>query len=155
MSTQKGKLITIVFCLCLILINGVAQTTTQRSLLLVCSADSTLLSLSITDARKIFLGIPTVLDNVRLVPLLNTSDALLTEVFLQKIIFMSKRDYEQQLVSRVFRLGGKRPSEYENISELINELLKTPGSLSFMWSDQIENYKDLKSLRVVWSNSNN
>lgn len=155
MNEHRGKIIAIVFFLCLIFINGAAQTTTQRSLLLVCSADSTLSSLSITDARKIFLGIPTVLDNIRLVPLLNTSDALLTEVFLQKIIFMSKRDYEQQLVSRVFRLGGKRPSEYENIPELINELLSTPGSVSFMWSDEVENYKDLKSLRVVWSNSNN
>ena len=154
MKKHPGKIIPIVICLCLIFVDGMAQTT-QRSLLLVCSADSSLSSLSITDARKIFLGIPTVLDNVRLVPLLNTSDTLLAEVFLQKIIFMSRRDYEQQLLSRVFRLGGKRPSEYENISELTDVLLNTPGSISFMWSDQVADHKDLKSLRVVWSNSNN
>ena len=151
MNKLPGKIIPIVICLCLMSNYAVPQTT-QRSLLLVCSADSTLSSLSNEDIRKIFLGVPVEKDGVRITPLLNTSDSHLTEVFLQKVIFMSKPDYERQLLSRVFRLGGKRPPEYENISELINELHKSPGSVAFMWSDQVGDHNNLKSIGVVWTN---
>ena len=154
MNKHPGKIIPIVIYLCLMSHYAMPQTA-QRSLLLVCSADSTLSSLSNEDIRKVFLGVPVEKDGVRITPLLNTSDSHMTEVFLQKIIFMSRPDYERQLLSRVFRLGGKRPPEYENIPELINALHRSPGSVAFMWSDQVESYKDLKSLRVVWSNSNN
>ncbi|MCL5669464.1 MAG: hypothetical protein M1392_05745 [Gammaproteobacteria bacterium] len=47
-------------------------------------------------------------DGVQLVPLLNTGDPMLYEVFLQKVIFLSARNYERQVLSRVFRMGGRR-----------------------------------------------
>ena len=154
MNKQHRKIIAFMICLSLISIYGATQTK-GRSLLLVCSSDSTLSSLSNSDVRKVFLGIPTKIDGVWLKPLLNASDSLLTEVFLQKIIFMSNPDYERQLISRVFRSGGTRPPEYENILELVNELRRLPGSVSFMWSDQVENNFGLKTLSVLWANSSN
>ena len=78
----------------------------------------------------------------------------MTEVFLQKIIFMSKRDYERQLVSRVFRTGGQRPAAYDNADELVEKLLGTPGSVSFMWATQLEQHEDLKSLGILWARPN-
>jgi len=103
----------------------------------------------------LFLGVPMTKDKVRLRPLLNTSDRLATDVFLQQIIFMSKREYERQLLSRVFRLGDQRPPEYENIDALLNALLDTPGSVSYMWSEQFGHQSGLKSLGVLWTDSNN
>jgi hypothetical protein len=87
--------------------------------------------------------------------MLNASDPRATEVFLQQIIFMSKRQYERQLLSRVFRLGDQRPPEYEDIDMLARALLDTPDSLSYMWSDQLEHKTGLKALSVLWTDSNN
>jgi len=156
MQMKEKKLRTLILCLCLTLIcsSNNAQTT-QRSLLLVSSENAELESLSHADVRKLFLGVPMTNDQVRLKPLLNASDPLITEVFLQQIVFMSKRQYERQLLSRVFRLGDQRPPEYENIEMLAKALLDTPGSLSYMWSEQLEHQTGLKSLGVLWTDSNN
>jgi hypothetical protein len=134
---------------------GATSQTTQRSLLLVCSDNATLESLSHADVRKLFLGVPITKNQIRLKPLLNASDSLVTEVFLQQIVFMSKREYQRQLLSRVFRLGDQRPPEYENVDDLAKALLDTPGSVSYMWSEQLEHRTGLKSLGVLWTDSNN
>jgi len=154
MRMKEGKAKTLFMCLCLICIGSTAQMT-QRSLLLVCSDNSTLEPLSHAEARKLFLGVPITKSQIRLKPLLNVSDPLITEVFLQQIVFMSKRQYERQLLSRVFRLGDQRPPEYENIDMLAKALLDTPGSMSYMWSEQLEHQSGLKSLGVLWTDSNN
>ena len=66
---------------------------------------------------------------------------------------MSKRKYERQLVSRVFRLGGERPPVYTNIPELIDELRQVPESLTYMWSDQLAHADGVKSIGVLWESS--
>lgn len=156
MRMKEGKLRTLFLCLCLCLIciSSTAQTT-QRSLLLVCSDNATLESLSHAEVRKLFLGVPITKNQIRLKPLLNASDSLVTEVFLQQIVFMSKREYERQLLSRVFRLGDQRPPEYEDIDILAKAMRDTQGSVSYMWSEQLEHQTGLKSLGVLWTNSNN
>jgi len=156
MRMKEGNLRNLFLCLCLslICISSTAQTT-QRSLLLVCSDNANLESLSHADVRKLFLGVPLIVDQVRLKPILNASDPLATDVFLQKVIFMSRRQYERQLLSRVFRLGDQRPPEYEDIDLLAKALLDTPDSLSYMWSEQLEHLTGLKSLGILWSDSKN
>ena len=156
MRMTVGKLRPLILCLCLSLIcvSSTAQTV-QRSLLLVCSDNAKLESLSHADVRKLFLGVPLIVDQVRLKPILNANDPLATDVFLQKVIFMSRRQYERQLLSRVFRLGDQRPPEYEDIDLLAKALLDTPDSLSYMWSEQLEHLTGLKSLGVLWTDSNN
>jgi len=156
MPMKEETLRNLFLCLCLslICISSTAQTT-QRSLLLVCSDNVKLESLSHADVRRLFLGVPMFIDKLRLRPMLNASDPLATDVFLQQIIFMSKRQYERQLLSRVFRLGDQRPPEYEDIDMLAKALLDTPGSLSYMWSDQLEHKTGLMSLSVLWTDSHN
>ena len=156
MPMKEETLRNLFLCLCLslICISSTAQTT-QRSLLLVCSDNVKLESLSHADVRRLFLGVPMFIDKLRLRPMLNASDPLATDVFLQQIIFMSKRGYERQLVSRVFRLGDQRPPKYDNIDTLVKELLNTPGSVSYMWSGQFDDQAGLKSLGVLWTDSNN
>ena len=143
------KTITLLVCLCLISISSATQPT-QRRLLLICGSESTISSLSHKEVRKLFLGVPIVKDGVRLIPLRNASDPLIEEVFLQKMIFLSKRSYERQLLSRVFRVGGVRPKVFENLPELIDKLRQTPGALTYMWSVQDAHADDLKSIGVLW-----
>jgi hypothetical protein len=153
-TVKNTKLITLLSCLCLVCSGSTAQTT-QRSLLLVCSDDSILESLSLAEVRKIFLGVPVTKEEVRIRPYLNSTDPLATNVFLQQVVFMSEREYKRQLLSRVFRLGDLRPPEYDDLELLIDDLRNTPGSLSFIWSDEFESHAGLKVLSVLWTSSNN
>jgi len=146
-KTQARILFLLVF-LCLININSSA--TTQRSLLLVCDSNSTLSYLSPTEIRKLFLNVPVVKDGVQIKPLLNFSDPLISDVFLQNVIFMSKRSYERKLLSHIFRHGGKSIPTYSSIPELKAELHLVPEAVTYMWSDQVEHDNSVKSLGVLW-----
>jgi len=152
MQIREAIRYTLLICLFLIY-SGTGAQSTQRSLLLVCRDNTTLESLTHAEVRKLFLGVPVTKTQMRLKPLVNASDQLVTEVFLQQVIFMSKREYERQLLSRVFRLGDQRPPVYEDTDLLVEALLDTPGSVSFMWSEQVERQKGLKTLSVLWTDS--
>jgi hypothetical protein len=154
--TQARILFLLIF-LCLISIHSSAtnnSATTLRRLLLVCDANSTLSYLSPTETRKLFLNVPIVKDGVLLKPLLNESDPLATEVFLQNVIFLTNRSYKNKLLSRIFRYGGKNIPIYSKISELKLELHLSLEAITFMWSDQVEDDNSLKSLGVLWESSN-
>ena len=138
--------------LCLTFLVCSAQTT-QRSLLLVAAGDHGLGAVTHAELRKVFLGVPVTRDNVRLKPLLNSTDPLATSIFLQQVIYMSEREYRRHLVSRVFRFGDQPPTEYKEIDSLVEGLRSTPGSLTFMWSEQFESYEGLESLGVLWTDS--
>lgn len=150
-KTQARIIFLFVF-LCIISTNSSA--TKHRSLLLVCDANSTLTYLSPTEIRRLFLNVPVVKDGVQLKPLRNVSDPHITNVFLQKVIFMSERSYKRKLLSRIFRYGGKNIPVYSNIAELKAELHLFPEAVTYMWSDQIEHDDGVKSLGILWDDLN-
>ena len=126
---------------------------TKHSLVLATSTASSIPALSIQEARKLFLGVPLEKDGERPIPLLNTSDPLIFEVFLQKVAFMSANAFESQAVSVVFRLGGKRPESYGDLKNLIVALQQNPGTVTFLWEDQIRTDQGIKSVNVLWQGS--
>ena len=124
-----------------------------RTLVLATSANSTIPALTIQETRKLFLGVPLEKNGESIVPVLNTSDPLLHEVFLQKVTFMSSPAYETQLISTVFRLGGKRPNKYGDGKELIDALRKNPHAVTYLWQDQVDTAQGIKAVSVVWTGS--
>jgi hypothetical protein len=125
----------------------------KHSLVLATSAASSLPPLTIQEARKLFLGVPMEKDGERFVPLLNTSDSLTYEVFLQKVAFMSASAYETQTISIVFRLGGKRPESFSDLKNLVNALQQNPEAVTFLWEDQVRANQGIKSVSVLWQGS--
>ena len=89
--------------------------------------------LSQREVRKIFLGQGLHKFDYTIIALINNTDALLYQVFLQKVVYMSENAYEQHLLGRVFRMGGTRPPTYMNISSLVNALREKPGTITYMW----------------------
>ena len=122
----------------------------ERRLVLVTASISKITPLSPTEVRKLFLGLAVTQNSLRLEPLHNASDSLLNEVFLQKIIFMSAQNYERQLMSQVFRLGGHRPIRYTDAGKLVTVLQGTPGALSYMWLSSAQQIPGIKVVQELW-----
>ena len=141
-----------VICLCMLWSVSFAQSP-ERTLLLVTGDQVATGTFSHAELRKIFLGIPVSRGDVRIRPLLNLTDSLAMDVFLQQVVFMSRREYKRQLLSRVFRLGGQRPQEHDDIDKLVTALQDAPGSLTFMWAEQFETQSGLVSLGEIWASS--
>lgn len=122
----------------------------ERQLVLVSAVSSKITPLSPIDVRRLFLGLPIIQNNARVEAVHNASDPLLTEVFLQKIIFMSAQNYERQLMERVFRSGGHRPIRHTDADKLIATLQDTPSALSYMWLNKAEKIPGIKVVQELW-----
>ena len=144
------SLILISICLNLFSIQPL-KADTQRELVIINSVDSPVTSISLNEFRKLFLGATVVKEHIRLKPIQNISDPEIEKIFLQKVVFMSKRNYERRILSSVFRHGGERPSVYSDMSELISELSKSTNVLSYAWSDQVQNNDQIKAIGILWS----
>jgi len=125
----------------------------DHTLVLATSTASTVPPLTMQEARKLFLGVPLEKNGTHPIPLLNTSDPLQYEVFLQKIAFMSASAYEAQTISVVFRLGGKRPQSFDDLKNLVNALQQHPGTVTYLWEDQVKAIEGIKSVSVLWQGS--
>ena len=104
----------------------------EPALVLVASAHSAIQRLSPDETRKLYLGIPMIVDGKRVRPLRNNTDPLVQEMFMQKVMFMSTPAYERQILSRVFRMGGTRPAAYGDMNELLKAIEADPAAVTYL-----------------------
>lgn len=106
----------------------------EHRIVIVASAESGIKSMSIKEVRRAYLGASVVLNGVEVKPLLNQSDKLVAEMFLQKVLFMSADAYERQLISRAFR-GESSPKVYNDLADLLAALKTNSMAITFMSYD--------------------
>jgi hypothetical protein len=103
----------------------------EHRIVIVASAGSSIKAISAKEVRRAYLGASIVLDGIEIKPLLNQTDKLAGEVFLQKVLFMSAEAYERQLLARAFR-SGSSPKVFENITDLLAALQNDNSTITFM-----------------------
>jgi hypothetical protein len=128
--TSVKNIIAILLAACMLPAAAMAHAEEQR-IAIVASAKSGIKVISAKEVRRAYLGASIVLDGVEIKPLLNQTDKLAGEVFLQKVLFMSAEAYERQLISRSFQ-GGSRPKVYENLTDLLAALHNDNATITFM-----------------------
>jgi len=101
-------------------------------LVLVTSAQSPIHQLAPDEARKLYLGMPMMVDGKLIHPLRNNSDMTVQEMFMQKVMFMSTEAYERQILSHVFRSGGNRPPVFTQIPELLKALNSDRNAVTYL-----------------------
>lgn len=117
---------------CFALTAGLHAQPMEPSLVLVASAQSAIQRLSPDETRKLYLGVPMMVDNHRIHPLRNNADPKVQEMFMQKVMFMSTPAYERQILSRVFRMGGTRPLAYSSMPDLLKALEQNPVAVTYL-----------------------
>lgn len=101
-------------------------------------------------ARKLFLGRTVIWDNQRVTPIINHSEELIYEVFLQNVIHMSANHYERHMLSTVFRLGGKRPRSAGDFDALMEALNSRPATVTFMWEARARSTPGIHIITELW-----
>lgn len=135
----------------MILTIGVAKASEDRTLVLVSSVNANIRSLSYKEVRRLYLGAPVLNEGQPIKPLRNLQEPFLEEVFLQKVIFLSARGYDNHLLSRVFRMGGLRPEAFENKTSLFTALHEYSHAVTYMWEDEVEKNNELKKIGALWT----
>jgi len=147
----RQKLISLFCCLGLLFTafnHAVADQ--ARHIVLVAGANAYVPPLTPAEVRKLFLGVVITKDGQRIEPLLNLTDPLLHEVFLQKVVFMSSENYQRQLFTRISHLGDPRPQEYSDSWQLISALRSRPGAVSYMWAQDARPRMGLRIVQELW-----
>lgn len=122
----------------------------SESVVLVVRADSPVASLSSVEVRKLFLGVPVLVDGKLLHPIRNRSDARLDDIFLQQIVTMSQEAYDRQSLVGLNRQGWVRPAEAVSVGRVIDALYADPQAVSYMWLRDVGHNPRLKVLRILW-----
>jgi hypothetical protein len=137
--------------LVLLLLSAAAASATTRTLVLVASADSSVTDLNSITVRKLFLGLPVLINGSPLHPVRNRSDAELDPIFLQQIVAMSQSAYDRQILNGVNRQGWLRPLELTSGSRVLDTLYADPNAVTFMWLHEVAHNPRLRVIRVLWS----
>ena len=109
----------------------------EPELVMVASEKSAIQVVSANEARKIFLGVPVLIAGREIVPVRNNTSALVHEIFLQKVVFMSAPAYERRMVAKHYRDGGDRLQAIEDHQQLVDALLADSSRISYMLREAI------------------
>lgn len=123
----------------------------SESVVLVVRTDSPVANLSSVEVRKLFLGVPVLVDGKLLHAVRNRSDGRLDDIFLQQIVAMSQEAYDRQILVGLNRQGWLRPAEAGSVVRVIDALYTDPQAVSYMWLRDVEHNPRLKVLRILWS----
>ena len=118
--------------ICLLWALSLVVPAAEPQLVVVTSASSKLGALATLEVRRLYLGIPLVIDGHEVIPYRNTAEPAIQEVFLQHVVFMSSQAYDRHMAARVFRAGGTRMREYANLNQLVEALNNEPWSVTYM-----------------------
>ena len=118
-------------------------------MLVVAASSSPVDHMTRQELRRLYLGVPYQSRYGRLKPVLNEADPMLREVFLQKILFMSKNAYQRARANRLVKLREAGPAEFTDTNKLINALRSDPSLVSYLWSSQQPGDGSLKVLLEV------
>ena len=138
--------------LLLILLCGVCFANAgSQSVVLVVRADSSVVDLDPLTVRKLFLGVPVLVDGSPLHAIRNRSDARLDEIFLQEVAAMSQSAYDRQILIGVNRQGWVRPQEVQTNSRALERVYADPNTVTFMWRRDVAHDPKIRVIRVLWT----
>jgi hypothetical protein len=123
----------------------------ERQVVLVVSASSPVLELHPIEIRKLFLGLPVQRENRPLVPVRNSSDRQLEQVFLQDVVAMSQSNYDRRILAQTLQHGRPRPLDLQSRDEVLARLYSDRFAVSYVWFDDAASNPRLRILRVIWS----
>ena len=121
-----------------------------QTVVLVVRADSHISDLDPIEIRKLFLGLPVIVDGALLHPLRNSSDPLLGPIFFQQIVAMSQETYDRQILIGVNRQGWLRPRELTDRRRVLETLYSDPNAVSFVWLRDVAHDPKIRVIRVIW-----
>jgi hypothetical protein len=123
----------------------------SQAVVLVVGNNSAVVDLDPVTVRKLFLGLPVLINGHPLHPVRNRSDQRLDPIFLQQIVAMSQSAYDRQILIGVNRQGWLRPVEITTGAHLLETLYSDPNAVTFMWLRDVEHDPKIRVIRVLWT----
>jgi hypothetical protein len=108
----------------------------QSAVVLVASSQSPIVHVTAPEIRHIYLGIPLLIDGKKVKPLRNGTDPKATEMFMQRVMYMSSDAYERQIRRRISESQESGPPLLDDEQELLLALSSDPMAVTYMMRSQ-------------------
>jgi hypothetical protein len=122
----------------------------DRAVVLVVNAKGPVYQLDPIEIRKVFLGLPVQRGQHTMHPIRNSSDEVLSQIFLQDIVALSQSAYDRRILALVLQQGRPRPLELKSREQVLAAVLADPSAVSFMWLHDAMQVPGLRVIRVLW-----
>lgn len=122
----------------------------KRELVLIASGNSKHNEFTLHELRKIFLGHAVKKNNVLVQGIRNISNDSVYQVFLQKLMHLSARNYEKRILLKTFRTGVRPVLTIKTLGELDVALNGNSNKISYIWSDEVLQLTDIKIIQSIW-----
>ena len=134
-----------------VLLSSVAAAAPKGELVLIVSAHSDVTALGSASMRKLFLGLTVSRDGRRLHPLLNETDAVIKQVFLQNVVSMSDAGYDRRLLRLAIQEGRPPPTAFKDKASLLTAVAEDADAVSYAWRGDVDKDPRIRIVRSLWS----
>ena len=122
----------------------------ERVVVLVTGASCPAEEITSLDVRKAYLGIWVSVDGHRLTPIQLVGDELLSSIFYQSIVSMSRKSYERRALSLTLKYGTPRAEKVESVADAAEVIARHDCGIAYLWKDDADRLPTLKTLRTLW-----
>jgi len=122
----------------------------ERSVVLATGKDCPVKELSSLDIRKAYLGIAVNVDGHRLTPIQFVGDDLLSRIFYQSIVNMSRKSYERRALSLALKYGTPRPLQVESAADAAEIIEDHACGIVYLWKEDADRLATLRTVRTLW-----
>ncbi len=143
----------IVWILIAVVLTGLPQAqvfAAKQDLVLVAAYSAVVPKMSPDVVRRLYIGVPVEVTGHFIEPLINASDNLVLEIFMQQVLFMSSEAYFRQNSSRLSRKGDSLAQTYSAMPALIAALRDNPYAVTYMLRSTATMFPDLKIIAELW-----
>lgn len=117
MATAMRAMSILLFVFALANVNSTRGETAVQRMVLLVDENSSLEALTAKQLRRTYMGVPLIVNDLALTPLLYVANEKLTAHFMQKIMFMTESAYERMTFNHNFRNGRPAPTRFHSLSE--------------------------------------
>ncbi len=103
-----------------------------------------------TELRRLFLGFMIYKNGEVVNAFRNDSSEKMDNVFMQHVMFMSRKNYERRLLSLKFKKGNRDIKALDTTGEVLSIISRNKYSVSYAWSDEIADKEGIHVLQVLW-----
>lgn len=120
-----------------------------RDIAVIVNHDLNIESLSLEDVRRIYLGELKFLGEKRPKPVDQDENEEIRQVFLQKVLRMSKPDYTKYWLHLVFQGGSSVPILKLNSAAVIETVRELKGGIGYVWADEALEVKGIRIALII------
>ena len=122
----------------------------ERTVVLVTGKECPVTELSSLDVRKAYLGVAVRVDGYRLTPIQFVGDDLLSQVFYQSIVSMSRKSYERRALSLAIKYGTPRPLKAESSADVAEAIEEYQCGIVYLWKEDADQLATVRTVRTLW-----